>query len=265
MLIYRIINSANNKFYIGKTIGSAKTRFNQHKYMAKIGKPSHLYNAIRKWGTEYFSVEVIEDNIISVEVLNQQEIYYISTLSPHYNMDKGGTGGCHLNEQQLQELSLKTTERNKNMKGKTFVDIYGKEKATQIKSAISEANRGRKLNLSEEERRNRSLRLKINNPNQCKTQHSIEKMKTTFKERKINIGNKNGMKTHPESKLVIATKNSKMHHLRNIKTGEEIFVRNLADWSRNNNVKPSTSSVYMMKGIPVNGWIRLNSFPQPSS
>ena len=30
MLIYRITNIANNKFYIGKTTGSAKNRFNQH-------------------------------------------------------------------------------------------------------------------------------------------------------------------------------------------------------------------------------------------
>ena len=265
MLIYQIINIANNKFYIGKTTGSAKNRFNQHKYMAKIGKSSHLYNAIRKWGPEYFSIEVIEDNITSIEVLNQQEIYYISTLFPQYNMDKGGAGGCHLNEQQLRDLSIKTIERNKARKGKTYIDLYGEEKAAQVKCDIAKAARGRKLNLSEEEKRNRSLRLKTNNPSQHKTPQSIEKMKTTFKERKINVGDKNGMRTCPESRLKIATKNSKIHHLQNIETGEEIFIQNLANWSRTNNINPSTSLVYMMKGIAINGWIRLNSYPPPSS
>lgn len=264
MLIYKITNTQNNNFYIGKTTVSLSKRFSQHKCAAKNGKQSHLYNAIRKYGTDSFIIEVLDDKSTSVEQLNELEIDYIASLHPQYNMDSGGTGGCHLSIQQREELSRKAIARNVEKKGKTLEQLYGEEKASDIKRNISVAATGRKLNLSLIEIQKRSERCSINNPGKYRTSESIEKMRSTFKEREVNIGNKNAMRRFPHLHNIIGMKNSKIHTLKNTDTDEIIQITNLAQWARNNNLNPSSVSVWFNSNRSINGWIRLSSSPQPS-
>ena len=56
MYLYKITNNITNSVYIGITINPIKNRFQSHKYSAKRGDYSILYNAIRKYGFENFSI-----------------------------------------------------------------------------------------------------------------------------------------------------------------------------------------------------------------
>lgn len=101
MVIYKITNKINNKIYIGQTI-EYEERVRHHKQTAfrKNSKERNrpLYKAIRKYGLESFSFEII-DTAQSLEELNEKEIYYIAFYDScvdngkGYNLDKGGKNG----------------------------------------------------------------------------------------------------------------------------------------------------------------------------
>ena len=92
--IYKITNQINNKVYIGQSV-NIKKRFNQHKCAARDGENSYFYQALRKYGVENFSFEVLEE--CPKEKLNEREIYWIEYFhstdrSKGYNISRGGDG-----------------------------------------------------------------------------------------------------------------------------------------------------------------------------
>lgn len=99
LVIYKITNLVNNKVYIGQ-IYDYETRKRHH-----IGAALHnwkesdrpLYRAMKKYGIENFSFEII-DYAETEEELNNKEIYYIkyynSSIDKNgYNLDLGGKNG----------------------------------------------------------------------------------------------------------------------------------------------------------------------------
>lgn len=69
-----------------------RVRWNEHKSLANQGDKTHFHNAIRKYGVESFSIEILEegwDPKIGQEI---REPYWISTLKPEYNHTQGGEG-----------------------------------------------------------------------------------------------------------------------------------------------------------------------------
>lgn len=75
--IYKITNLVNNKMYIGQSARGVAERFNRHICDAMNGKlDTHFARAIRKYGPENFTVDVI-DTVDNQEELNQQEQYWI--------------------------------------------------------------------------------------------------------------------------------------------------------------------------------------------
>ena len=95
MFVYQIVNSVNNKKYIGiTTCKNPLTRFYRHKSNAKLGIDGFLYNAIRKYGVDNFKFQVLEI-ANSIEELCYLEKYYIkfyNTLNKNfgYNINSGG-------------------------------------------------------------------------------------------------------------------------------------------------------------------------------
>ena len=55
--IYRILNTINNKFYIGSSVNLRK-RLYEHRRLLRLGKHEnyHLQNAFTKYGEENFQV-----------------------------------------------------------------------------------------------------------------------------------------------------------------------------------------------------------------
>ena len=98
MQIYKITNKLNNKIYIGKTIHTAESRFKEHILSARNSSSNtHLYRAMRKYGVDNFTVEVVEC-VDTIELLAEREIYWIAEFDSTnpcvgYNMTRGGDGG----------------------------------------------------------------------------------------------------------------------------------------------------------------------------
>lgn len=99
--IYKITNLINGKIYIGKSL-NIKARIQAHKSYYKTNAPSKnnkywhnkLYTAMREFGIDNFSFEVIEE--CKSEELDQKEIYWINYYDSYnngYNMTLGGDGG----------------------------------------------------------------------------------------------------------------------------------------------------------------------------
>jgi hypothetical protein len=147
-----------------------------------------------------------------------------------------------------------------NMKGKTYDNIYGVEKSNEIKQKQSDALSGKKLHLTESERKNRSTRRTQLNQERVWSEDSVAKRSSTFKQRQCNIGSKNGMQTKPEARSIIAEKNSRTHVLQNTKTGEKMSIKNISKWAREHGLNPSTVLTKFCKNLPVGEWTRINVF-----
>lgn len=91
--VYKITNKVNNKIYIGITSKGLSARWKEHLYNAEHGCPFKLHNAIRKYGKENFSIELI-DFCNSWEELEEKEKQYISeynTLSDEFGYNMTGS------------------------------------------------------------------------------------------------------------------------------------------------------------------------------
>lgn len=96
--IYKITNTLNGKIYIGKTSRDITVRFREHISSAKLGTGFALSNAINKYGSESFTIELVEqlsDDLF--EMLSEREIYWINnykstTSALGYNITSGGEG-----------------------------------------------------------------------------------------------------------------------------------------------------------------------------
>ena len=118
--IYLITNPINGKVYVGKTV-QYKRRMKKHEYSGKNPK-YYFSNAIRKYGWENFTKEILIDEV-PVEDLDNLEINYIAFYDSFnrekgYNCTKGGGGfsGYKHTEEQLQAQS-KRTRKNHDVDG----------------------------------------------------------------------------------------------------------------------------------------------------
>lgn len=86
MYIYKITNLINQKIYIGQSIHPVKERLARH-FQDAISErtDTHLARAIRKYGTENFIIEII-DQANTQEELTKKEYYWIE----YYNSIKQG-------------------------------------------------------------------------------------------------------------------------------------------------------------------------------
>ena len=157
MLIYKITNIINGKIYIGKTKGSLNNRMGTHKSSAKRNNDNQIiHKAIRKYGWDNFKPEIVEDEIQTIDLLNKREIFYIRLFNSTnhdigYNLSTGGGGGAGIFGEAHHNFGKKfpfLIERNKKNKGKTFEEMYGKEKAEELKKNL--ANLKTETKLSEE-------------------------------------------------------------------------------------------------------------------
>ena len=136
-IIYKITNLLNGKLYIGKTTENPATYWNMHKNRADNGVNKILYAAMRKYGHENFSFEIVEEIRSNAKeelnkTLNVLEIHHIKKFNAKipngYNVTDGGEGlygmtfsDEHRNKIRLARLGVARPEsvRQKLRKPKT--------------------------------------------------------------------------------------------------------------------------------------------------
>lgn len=131
-LIYKITNLVNGKIYIGKTIAGLGKRWSQHKDCARNRQKgcrgdSYLYRAMRKHGTDNFTIDAIDSALLD-EILLDKEMEWIAKLKSTdgkigYNSTFGGQGGVPSPE--------------------TLARMKGKPCSPETRAKISAANKGR--------------------------------------------------------------------------------------------------------------------------
>ena len=138
-VIYKIANTINGKIYIGRTQQKLDRRITQHKYDSKKGSLG-IGAAIRKYGWENFTVEVIEKCL--VEKLNEREIFWIAELNSKapngYNLTDGGEGLVNPSE----EARAKMSANRPDVSGKNNPN-YGKKTPPEVCAKISASNKGK--------------------------------------------------------------------------------------------------------------------------
>ena len=95
MIIYKITNTVTSMSYIGYSKQSIDARWKQHyKQALKENKNRKFYNAIRKYGIDTWTTEIIDTAVDAVEAKNKEIAYIKQYDSYHagYNSTLGGDG-----------------------------------------------------------------------------------------------------------------------------------------------------------------------------
>lgn len=141
-LIYITTNKINNKKYIGK-------QFNENK-KGYLGSGVALKAAIKKYGKENFTKEILISGINDKNDLSQLEKEYIKNYkaqesNEYYNIAPGGDGGCVIrNHKWSEESKNKYKERCKI-----------RNSNPEYLKKLSESRKGYKA--TEEAKRNQSI------------------------------------------------------------------------------------------------------------
>ena len=96
-IIYKHTSLRSGKSYIGLTCNSLERRWIQHTSDARKGSNLHFHRAIRLYGEDNWTHEVIADKIDTIDEANALEQYYIKkfdTFENGYNLTDGG-GSTH--------------------------------------------------------------------------------------------------------------------------------------------------------------------------
>ena len=145
--IYKITNRINDKVYIGKTVNTVETRWKEHchDYKREHCEKRPLYEAMKKYGVENFSISEIES--CNIEVLNERETYWIEyygSFKNGYNATKGGDGKAYADYDLIYNLyqEVGTIQKVQSLTGYSVDTIsvalgcYGIDKEARIKNAV---------------------------------------------------------------------------------------------------------------------------------
>ena len=104
--IYKITNDINQKVYIGKTERSIEERFKEHcrTYRQERCEKRSLYAAMKKYGTEHFHVELIEETDNPEEREQYWIKFYNSYGSTGYNATMGGDSKKYIDYDEIVRI-----------------------------------------------------------------------------------------------------------------------------------------------------------------
>ena len=150
--IYKITNTVNGKSYIGQTRHDAeKTRIRDHfnGHGNRI-----LKNAVKKYGRDAFTVEILHDGIIPefLDILEIEAIAKHNTVRPAgYNLTTGGGAGTHSEETRRKiseskkgkKPSIETRRKLSEARTGEKNHLYGKKHSPETRRKISVAGKGR--------------------------------------------------------------------------------------------------------------------------
>jgi group I intron endonuclease len=160
--IYKIVNEVNNKVYIGCTVNSLEKRYYEHLYRCfKTDYKSKLYNSIKKYGEENFTIELIEEcDINKIYETEKKYIEQYDSFKNGLNSTFGGEGCLgYTHSSEIRKKISKATKEGNSHKGKTYETLYG-DGGQEEKERRRESVKKYWDNLTEEERNVRSEKIK---------------------------------------------------------------------------------------------------------
>ena len=121
-VIYLITNIINSKKYVGQTTRLLEVRIAEHRRGNQ-----YIDKAIKKYGCENFSVEVLEE-CENRKQLDEREIFWIAELNckypDGYNQTIGGAGDNICTQEKRAKLSLAASGENNYFFGKHLTDEH---------------------------------------------------------------------------------------------------------------------------------------------
>lgn len=112
MIIYCITNNINGKKYIGMSGRELDARWKTHCSAARNGSPFRFHSAIRKYGEDNFTKEILYEDL-SIEdcrTIEEQTIAEYETVVYGYNAKPGGCGGWIVPKEKYDDWLQKVTE-----------------------------------------------------------------------------------------------------------------------------------------------------------
>lgn len=161
-VLYKITCAKNGKLYVGYTSKTAEVRFSAHLQNARWKKRTALYDAIRCYGPDAFSVEEILKCETHAEACEHERrlIVEMSSLLPQgYNMTHGGDG-VPLTAEQRAAASAKKRGRCTPKQWAASQRRRGVKASPETRAKLSACRRGKKH--SEEHVRKRTQSLQRN-------------------------------------------------------------------------------------------------------
>lgn len=172
MLVYLIHNRINGKYYVGWTSKSFEERWKGHCESVRYGSPQYFHRAIRLYGKEAFIYEALAVVTTRQEAKNLEKLWIVTLEANNpllgYNMTVGGDGASGYRHtlkfrRELSEKKKGKTAWNKGKvcswrgrknswshkiaaalrgklslrRGKTLEELYGKQRALEIKQQSS--------------------------------------------------------------------------------------------------------------------------------
>lgn len=142
--IYKIINTVNNKIYVGKAIDIYKRMLNHRTNLRRKSKDENRYliNAWYKYGEDAFVYEIIEELEINENLLKEREDYWIVELkaTDHnfgYNLRRDSSTGCIVSDE-----TRKLHSENNNGEGNpNFGNKWTKEQKDKMSELKKEQYR----------------------------------------------------------------------------------------------------------------------------
>jgi group I intron endonuclease len=104
VVVYQATNMVNGHRYIGFSARGLAQRADKHRAMARQGRGHHFHAAIRKYGAENFTFELMGDFGDDEELAKLYEIEAILKYKPEYNISRGGDGH-HVAEESRKKIS----------------------------------------------------------------------------------------------------------------------------------------------------------------
>jgi len=130
-IVYVLTCTTSGDQYVGATRFSAERRWSNHQSAARTGVRAPLYDAIRKYGPEAFTVETVDHAATRPELFELERLW-ISNLRPRYNLTMGGDGlvGYTHSEKTKAKISASNAGENHwNWGRTTSEEVRAKQKA----------------------------------------------------------------------------------------------------------------------------------------
>jgi group I intron endonuclease len=194
--IYKITNKENGLVYIGCTINSLDKRFGEHlsRCLTSTHK-SKLYNSIKKYGQEIFTIELVEE--CDLNVIYETEKKYIEQYDSYNNGLNSTIGGegClgYTHSPEIRQKIAENTKNGNSHKGKTYEELYGdkadeqrEKRRLSVKKGwglMSDKDKGvRVSNITETVRKNSKygIELIIEIKNKFKEGYKVKELKKIY-------------------------------------------------------------------------------------